>query len=161
MHKTIPEVFTCNGVWGGCRIETSKILLTTGTVKKKNIHLQNVYSSIECHTGVKNEGNVFISVLVTQLCSTLCDPTDCSPPGSSVDGIPQTRILEWAAISSSNVNFSSSSLDAKSCPTLVTPQTVACQVLLSMGFYRQEYWSGWAAISFSNVFIQRMSETAG
>ena len=34
------------------------------------------------------------------------------------------------------------SLDAKSCPTLVTPWTVTCQTPLSMGFSRQEYWSG-------------------
>ena len=33
--------------------------------------------------------------LVTKLCLTLCDPTDCSPPGSSVHGISQARILEW------------------------------------------------------------------
>ena len=32
-------------------------------------------------------------------CLTLCDPVDCSPPGSSVHGILQTRILEWVAIS--------------------------------------------------------------
>ena len=36
-----------------------------------------------------------------QLCLTLCDPMDCSPPGSSVQGILQARILEWAAIPSS------------------------------------------------------------
>ena len=36
---------------------------------------------------------------VAQLCSTLCDPMDCSPPGSSVHGILQARILEWVAIS--------------------------------------------------------------
>ena len=33
-------------------------------------------------------------------------------------------------------------LVAKSCPTLVTPRTVACQAPLSMGFSRQEYWNG-------------------
>ena len=38
---------------------------------------------------------------VTQSCLTLCDPLDCSPPGSSVHGIFQVRILEWVAISSS------------------------------------------------------------
>ena len=38
--------------------------------------------------------------LVTQSCLTLCDPMDCSPPGSSM-GIIQARILEWVAISSS------------------------------------------------------------
>ena len=37
-------------------------------------------------------------VLVAQLCPTLCNPMDCRPPGSSVCGILQTRILEWAAI---------------------------------------------------------------
>ena len=36
---------------------------------------------------------------VTQSCPTLCDPLDCSPPGSSLHGILQTRILEWIAIS--------------------------------------------------------------
>ena len=34
---------------------------------------------------------------VTQSCLTLCDPIDCSPPGSSVHGILQARILEWVA----------------------------------------------------------------
>ena len=38
---------------------------------------------------------------VGKLCLTLCDPMDCSPPGSSVHGIFQARILEWVAISSS------------------------------------------------------------
>ena len=36
---------------------------------------------------------------VTQSCPTLCDPMDCSPPGSSVHGIFQARVLEWGAIS--------------------------------------------------------------
>ena len=35
---------------------------------------------------------------VAQSCPTLCDPMDCSPPGSSVHGIFQARILEWVAI---------------------------------------------------------------
>ena len=40
-----------------------------------------------------------VKVLVTQLCATLCDPMDCNPPGSSVHGILQGRILQWVAIS--------------------------------------------------------------
>ena len=40
--------------------------------------------------------------LVTQSCPTLCDPRDCSPPGSPVPGILQARTLEWVAISFSN-----------------------------------------------------------
>ena len=37
-------------------------------------------------------------VKVAQLCPTLCDPMDCNPPGSSVHGILQARILEWVAV---------------------------------------------------------------
>ena len=45
----------------------------------------------------------FVSVcLVAQSCPTLCDLIDCSPPGSSVHGILQARILEWVAIPFSN-----------------------------------------------------------
>ena len=40
--------------------------------------------------------------LVTQSCLTLCDPMDCSPPGSSIHRIFQARVLEWVAISFSN-----------------------------------------------------------
>ena len=40
-----------------------------------------------------------VKVLVIQSCLTLCDPMDCSPPGSSVHGVSQARILEWVAIS--------------------------------------------------------------
>ena len=42
---------------------------------------------------------IHVCVLVPQLCPTLCDPMDCNPPGSSVHGILQARILEWVAIS--------------------------------------------------------------
>ena len=43
--------------------------------------------------GLKSESEV------AQLCPTLCDPMDCSLPGSSVHGIFQVRVLEWVAIS--------------------------------------------------------------
>jgi len=38
-------------------------------------------------------------VLVAQSCRTVCGPMNCSPPGSSVHGILQARILEWVAVS--------------------------------------------------------------
>ena len=41
----------------------------------------------------------FVVVSVTKSCLTLCDPMDCTPPGSSVHGISQARILEWVAVS--------------------------------------------------------------
>ena len=42
-----------------------------------------------------------LACVCAQSCLTLCNPVDCSPPGSSVHGISQARILEWVAISSS------------------------------------------------------------
>ena len=40
---------------------------------------------------------------VAQVCTTLSDPMDCSPPGSSVHGIFQARVLEWGAIAFSDI----------------------------------------------------------
>ena len=40
---------------------------------------------------------MLVQAKLLQYCPTLCDPMDCSPPGSSVHGIFQTRILEWIA----------------------------------------------------------------
>ena len=50
---------------------------------------------LECESLTKK---VFGGVLVAQSFPTLCNPMDCSPPGSSVHGILQARILEWVAI---------------------------------------------------------------
>ena len=41
---------------------------------------------------------VLVRAKLLQACPTLCDPKDCSPPGSSVPGILQARILEWVAM---------------------------------------------------------------
>ena len=48
---------------------------------------------------VKAKLHLACEVLVAQLCWTLCNPMDCSPPGSSVHGILKARTLEWVAIS--------------------------------------------------------------
>ena len=42
---------------------------------------------------------------VAQSCPTLCDPMDCSPPGSSIHGIFQARVLEWVAIAFSDLSL--------------------------------------------------------
>ena len=69
---------------------------------------------------------------VAQLCPTVSDPMDCSLPGSSIHGIFQGRVLGWGAIAF--------------CISYVwlfaSSWTVAHQAPLSMGFSRQEYWSG-------------------
>ena len=78
-----------------------------------------------------------------QSCPTLCDPTDGSPPGSSVPGILQARILEWVAISFSNAWKWKVKVKLLSHVLLfTTPWTVAYQAPPFMGFSRQEYWSG-------------------
>ena len=78
-----------------------------------------------------------------QSCPTLCDPIDGSPPGSPVPGILQARTLEWVAISFSNAWKWKVKAKLLSCVWLLaTPWTAAYQALPSMGFSRQEYWSG-------------------
>ena len=47
------------------------------------------------------EAYIIVCTKSLQLCPNLCNPVDCSPPGSSVHGVFQARILEWVAISSS------------------------------------------------------------
>ena len=78
-----------------------------------------------------------------QSCPTLCDPIDSSQPGSPIPGILQARTLEWVAISFSNAWKWKVKVKSLSCiwPS-VTPWTAAYQGPLSMGFSRQEYWSG-------------------
>ena len=76
-------------------------------------------------------------------CLTLCDPIDSRPLGSSVPGILQAKTLEWVAISFSNAwkwNVKVKSLS--SVRLFATPWTAAHQAPPSMGFSRQEYWSG-------------------
>ena len=77
------------------------------------------------------------------LCPTLCDLRDGSPPGSPVPGILQARTLEWVAISFSNAWKWKVKVKLLSrVRLLATPWTVAYQAPPSMGFSRQEYWSG-------------------
>ena len=78
-----------------------------------------------------------------QSCLTLCDPIDGSPPGSPIPGILQARTLEWVAISFSNVGKCKVNVKSLSrVRLLATPWTAAYQAPPSMGFSRQEYWSG-------------------
>ena len=103
-----------------------------------------------------------------QLCPTLCDPMDCSPPGSSVHGISQARILEWVAIFYSRESSWPRDWTCISCigrqilyhcatwgslqlssvqslshvRLLVTLWTLDRQAPLSVELSRQEYWSG-------------------
>ena len=78
-----------------------------------------------------------------QSCPTLCDPIDGSPSGSPVPGILQARTLEWVAISFSSAWKWKVKVKLLSCVRLPeTPWIAAYQAPPSMGFSRQEYWSG-------------------
>ena len=78
-----------------------------------------------------------------QSCPTLCDPIDCSPPGSPVPGILQARTLEWVAIAFSNAwKWKVKVKPLSHVRLLATPWTAAYQAPRSMGFSRQESWSG-------------------
>ena len=105
--------------------------------------------------------------------SDCCDAMDCSPPGSSVHGILQARILEWVAIPFSRGSSQPRDRTHVSCIAgrfftaeppgkthitelllllllsrfshvrlCATPETAAHQAPLSLGFSRQEHWSG-------------------
>ena len=78
-----------------------------------------------------------------QSCPTLCDPIDSSPTGSAIPGILQARTLEWAVISFSIAWKWKVKVKSLSRVWLFsTPWTAAHQACPSMGFCRQEYWSG-------------------
>ena len=78
-----------------------------------------------------------------QLCPTLCDPVDGSPPGSPIPGILQARTLEWVAIFFSNAwKWKVKVKSLSRVQLFATPGTEAYQAPPSMGFSRQEYWSG-------------------
>ena len=89
-------------------------------------------SGVGCHfllqcMKVKSESEV------TRTCPTLCDPMDCSLPGSSVHGIFQARVLEWGC-------HCLLQLVCQSCPALWDP--MGCGLPgSSMGLSRKEYWS--------------------
>ena len=75
-----------------------------------------------------------------QSCPTLCDPIDGSPPGSSIPGILQARILEWVAISFSNAwKWKVKGKSLSRIWLLATPWTAAYQAPPSMGLSRLSY----------------------
>ena len=84
-----------------------------------------------------------VAAVSLQSCPTLCDPIDGSPPAPAVPGILQARTLEWVAISFSNAWKWKVKVKSRSrIRPFATPWTAAYQAPPSMGFSRQEYWSG-------------------
>ena len=84
---------------------------------------------------------------------TLCDTIDGSPPGFAIPGILQARTLEWVVISFSNAwKWKVKVKPLSRVQLLGTPWTTAHQASPSMGFSRQECWSGVPLPSPTNVF---------
>ena len=78
-----------------------------------------------------------------QSCPTLCNPIDGSPPGSPIPGILQARTLEQVAVSFSSAwKWKVKVKSLSHVRLLATPWTAAYQAPPSMGFSKQEYWSG-------------------
>ena len=76
-HRIVPQLLICSGLLTlGCLSQRSKTWVHTAAAAAKSL----------------------------QSCPTLCDPMDCSVPGSCVHGIFQARVLEWGAIAFSRIN---------------------------------------------------------
>ena len=128
--------------------------------KKRNMHQQSVYNILNLffsHPDLSRHSSIssYLGFLVVffllraaaakspQSCLTLCDPIDSSPPGFPVPGILQARTLEWGAISFSNTwKWKVKVKSLNRVRLCATPWTAAYQAPPSMGFSRQEYWSG-------------------
>ena len=81
---------------------------------------------------VKNESEV------AQSCPTLCDPMDCSPPGSSVHGIFQARVLEWGAIAFSGHTSSNN----------IYPIIMKIIRWMNRDRFPFQEWGGWKSVKY-------------
>ena len=123
-----------------CSLVSNVTTLLTVAFKKIVISLQYTHTFMLMHAHMYTAAAAARSL---QLCPTLCNPIDSSPPGSPVPGILQARISECVAISFSNAWKGKVKVKSLSRVRLVvTPWTAAHQAPLSMRFSRQEYWSG-------------------
>ena len=125
-------------------LQNSIIILQT--VKERNHRVTIVNSFL--HRSLSNPSSS-LDILPSaaakslQSCPTVCDPMDCSPPGSPVPGILQARTMEWVAIAFSSAwKWKVKVKSLSHVQLLATPWTAAHQAPLSMGFPRQEYWRG-------------------
>ena len=120
----------------GSKYQTGKFL--AGYVTENRVHSHDTPSISQGISSLHNH-----AAKSRQSCTTLWVPIDSSLPGSAVPGILQARTLEWVAISFSNAWKWKVKVKSLSHVWLfVTPWTAAYQAPPSMGFSRQEYWSG-------------------
>ena len=101
----------------------------------KSFHL--ILNEIEGLLRVLSRG---VCVLVIQSCLTLCNPKNCSPPGSSVHGILQARMLEWVAISFSKQRVTCSKQNLWYCWQTAGPSAQGREEQVESGSI---VWRGW------------------
>ena len=98
----------------------NKKLLTLTSVRRKSSH-PIATSLVELRKQWEPQGDAAAAAVAAakslHSCPTLCDPIDGSPPGSSIHGISQTRVLEWGAIAFSTRRCTDTQLDKGNFPT--------------------------------------------
>ena len=131
------------------RMDWLDLLAVQGTLKSLLQHHSSKASILWCSAFfIVQLSHPYMTTTTTttkslQSCPTLCDPIDGSPPGSPIPGVLQARTLECVAISFSNLWMWEVKVKSLSrVRLLATPWTSAHQAPPSMGFSRQEYWSG-------------------
>ena len=97
---------------------------------------------------------MWVCLLVTQSCPTLCNPMDCSPSGASVHGILQARILEWVASRFSLLTLLCYAKLLQSCPTLCDPIDRSPPGSIVPGILQARILE-WVAISFSSAWKEK------
>ena len=120
-------------------------------------HLLKIFPQFFVIHAVK--GFAAAAAKLLQSCPTLCNPIDGSPPVSPIPGILHARTLEWVVISFSNAWKWKVKVKLLSRVRLfVTWGTVAYQASLSMGFTRQEYWSGlpFPSLAMQETWVQSL-----
>ena len=105
------------GTWQATIHEVTRVRHDLLTKPPQIMKQDYLYHNYKITVNLNGVSRVCVHVKSFQLCLTLCNSMNYSPEGGG-------------------------GLVAKSCPTLATPWTVACQAPLSMRFSRQEYWSG-------------------
>ena len=159
------------------KIQNNKIFFNTNTMATQwstksnpfSLYLPILYHpfSFPLLRFLPNSSSSAAAAKLLQPCPTLCDLRDGSPPGSCVPGILQARTLEWVAVSFSNAwKWKVKVKSLSRVRLLATSWTAAYQAPPSMGFARQEYWSGMPLhtkpnILFSGSLQKRCIETWG
>ena len=134
--------FSRQEYWSGLRFPSPGDLPEPGI--KPGSPASQVDSLLLSHEGsLPNPAAAAAAAKSLQSYPTLCDPIDGSPPGSPVPEILQARTLEWVAISFSNAwKWKNKVKSLSHVQLLATLWTAPHQAPPSMGFSRQEYWSG-------------------